>query len=374
MDNQLGARIAKLRRACGMTQETLGNRLGVSAAAVSKWETGAACPDVTLLCPLARALHTNVNALLAFEQRLTREQLTAFLETFVRHVRDGRQREAQEDMARRLMEYPGDTALRLNCAALISVLEMSFPDESEETKAAWHEKQRALYEEAALSENVAERESASCALASMDLAEGRLDAAQARLDALPESREDTTLLRVQLLKKRGEDDRALEVVQKQLYRAVAQTLERLTLLMEARTDAHDALQIADLPAGGGDLFRGRRHERRADDGAVFEAWRNGRGALLPETAGGCRGRPGDDAEPDSVCADDFAPNAGKPNAAGVAHHAFARPAGGKGACRPSGNADLSRRGFAVGRELKISLNRRKRLGNGLSVRLFCAIV
>lgn len=40
MDDQLGARIAKLRRACGMTQETLGNRLGVSAAAVSKWETG----------------------------------------------------------------------------------------------------------------------------------------------------------------------------------------------------------------------------------------------------------------------------------------------------------------------------------------------
>ena len=144
MDDQLGARIAKLRRACGMTQETLGNRLGVSAAAVSKWETGAACPDVTLLCPLARALHTNVNALLAFEQRLTREQLTAFSETFVRHVRDGRQREAQEDMARLLMEYPGDTALRLNCAALISVLEMSFPDESEETKAAWHEKRRAL--------------------------------------------------------------------------------------------------------------------------------------------------------------------------------------------------------------------------------------
>ena len=187
-------------------------------------------------------MHTNVNALLAFEQRLTREQLTAFSETFVRHVRDGRQREAQEDMARLLMEYPGDTALRLNCAALISVLEMSFPDESEETKAAWHEKRRALYEEAALSENVAERESAS----SMDLAEGRLDAAQARLDALPESREDTTLLRVQLLKKRGEDDRALEVVQKQLYRAVAQTLERLILLMEARTDAHDALQIAQI--------------------------------------------------------------------------------------------------------------------------------
>ena len=44
MENQLGARIAKLRRACGLTQETLGGQLGVSAAAVSKWETGRGLP------------------------------------------------------------------------------------------------------------------------------------------------------------------------------------------------------------------------------------------------------------------------------------------------------------------------------------------
>ena len=104
MNDQLGARIAKLRRACGMTQETLGNRLGVSAAAVSKWETGAACPDVTLLCPLARALHTNVNALLAFEQTMTREQLTAFSEAFVQLVRGGRRQTALDDMERQMIE------------------------------------------------------------------------------------------------------------------------------------------------------------------------------------------------------------------------------------------------------------------------------
>ena len=129
--NQLGARIAKLRRACGLTQETLGGQLGVSAAAVSKWETGAACPDVTLLCPLARALHTNVNALLAFEQTMTREQLTAFSEAFVQLVRGDRRQTALDDMERLLAEYPGDTALRLNCAALMNVVEVSFPDESE---------------------------------------------------------------------------------------------------------------------------------------------------------------------------------------------------------------------------------------------------
>lgn len=177
MENQLGARIAKLRRACGLTQETLGGQLGVSAAAVSKWETGAACPDVTLLCPLARALHTNVNALLAFEQTMTREQLTAFSEAFVQLVRGDRRQTALDDMERLLAEYPGDTALRLNCAALMNVVEVSFPDESETIKAAWRKKRRALYEEAALSEEAAQRESAVCALAAMDLSEDKLDAA-----------------------------------------------------------------------------------------------------------------------------------------------------------------------------------------------------
>lgn len=36
---QIGANIAARRRARGLTQEQLASRLGVSAPAVSKWET-----------------------------------------------------------------------------------------------------------------------------------------------------------------------------------------------------------------------------------------------------------------------------------------------------------------------------------------------
>ena len=204
---------------------------------------------MTLLCPLARALHTNVNALLAFEQTMTREQLTAFSEAFVQLVRGDRRQTALDDMERLLAEYPGDTALRLNCAALMNVVEVSFPDESEPIKAAWREKRRALYEEAALSEEADQRESAVCALAAMDLSEDKLDAAQRRLDSLPEHSEDTTLLRVQLLKKRGEMDRALEVTQKQLYRAVSKTLERLTLLMDVQTETPMCTATTKVIAG-----------------------------------------------------------------------------------------------------------------------------
>lgn len=38
--SEIGANIAALRKAKGLTQEQLAFRLGVSAPAVSKWETG----------------------------------------------------------------------------------------------------------------------------------------------------------------------------------------------------------------------------------------------------------------------------------------------------------------------------------------------
>lgn len=62
--------------------------LGVSAAAVSKWETNASYPDITLLSPLARALGLTVDALLDFhpdpspqEQQAISDRLSAVFET-----------------------------------------------------------------------------------------------------------------------------------------------------------------------------------------------------------------------------------------------------------------------------------------------------
>ena len=41
----LGERIALARKKAGLSQEQLGDQLGVSRQAVSKWESGAAVPD-----------------------------------------------------------------------------------------------------------------------------------------------------------------------------------------------------------------------------------------------------------------------------------------------------------------------------------------
>lgn len=63
--NKIGQLIGRLRRERGMTQEELGRAIHVSGKAVSKWETGQGCPDISLLERLARVFSLDLEALLA---------------------------------------------------------------------------------------------------------------------------------------------------------------------------------------------------------------------------------------------------------------------------------------------------------------------
>ncbi len=65
MDIQkVGRQIAALRKAKGITQSELGERIGVSFQAVSKWERGETLPDTAILPDLARILETTVDGIL----------------------------------------------------------------------------------------------------------------------------------------------------------------------------------------------------------------------------------------------------------------------------------------------------------------------
>lgn len=61
---KIGALIAHLRKEQGMTQRELAERIQISDKAVSKWERGQGCPDVSLLGQLSAVLGVELNALL----------------------------------------------------------------------------------------------------------------------------------------------------------------------------------------------------------------------------------------------------------------------------------------------------------------------
>lgn len=64
---KIGAFIALKRKAKGLTQEQLGEKLGVSNKTISRWENGNYMPDLSLLEPLSRELDITLNELLAGE-------------------------------------------------------------------------------------------------------------------------------------------------------------------------------------------------------------------------------------------------------------------------------------------------------------------
>ncbi len=64
---KIGEFIAFNRKNKGLTQEQLGERLGVSNKTISCWERGNYMPDLSLLIPLSKELGITLNELLSGE-------------------------------------------------------------------------------------------------------------------------------------------------------------------------------------------------------------------------------------------------------------------------------------------------------------------
>ena len=73
----LGRFIAQRRKERNMTQRELAEKLHVTDKAVSKWERGAGCPDISLLEPLAEALELSVDQLLTYQTAPTEPEAAA---------------------------------------------------------------------------------------------------------------------------------------------------------------------------------------------------------------------------------------------------------------------------------------------------------
>ena len=62
----IGDVIKAKRKECELTQEELAALLGVTKAAVSKWETAESYPDITLLPKIAEQFHITMDELFGF--------------------------------------------------------------------------------------------------------------------------------------------------------------------------------------------------------------------------------------------------------------------------------------------------------------------
>ena len=69
MEQTMGKRIAANRKALGLTQDQMAEKLGVTAQAVSKWENDQSCPDIAMIPRLAELFGITTDELLGVERR-----------------------------------------------------------------------------------------------------------------------------------------------------------------------------------------------------------------------------------------------------------------------------------------------------------------
>lgn len=77
----IGNNIKRIRQNKGVTQEQLGDSIGVSGQAVSKWENGSALPDIQVLPKLADYFGISIDELMGYKlNALTyKEQFVKFM-------------------------------------------------------------------------------------------------------------------------------------------------------------------------------------------------------------------------------------------------------------------------------------------------------
>lgn len=252
----LGARIAAFRKKRGYTQEQLAAALGVSSPAVSKWETGNSCPDITLLCPLARALDTNVDTLLQFEETLSEEQLAARTNEVIETARTRDIAQAEAMLWDLLHQFPSSIPLKYYAATVLTAFEVMFPPESQEKKEEWKRQKKELLQQVRANGASSYWQQAILHLASLAVADDELEQAEQLLKELPEHNTDPTLIWSQLHMKRDENGKALEVIQKRLYVLIYQVQTCLMQMMSEtlEPDADRALEICEVYRAVEELF------------------------------------------------------------------------------------------------------------------------
>jgi len=110
--NHIGMRIKTLRKQKDMTQEKMAEYLGVSFQAVSKWETGAASPDLAMIVPLARLLGVSTDALFGLEEKIEDAHQKELGEKLTECWRTGELEKRFEIAKTAVREYPGNLTYR----------------------------------------------------------------------------------------------------------------------------------------------------------------------------------------------------------------------------------------------------------------------
>lgn len=115
----MGQRIAEERKKLGLSQEALGDKMGVSRQAISKWESDGAIPDVDKLIALSKLFGVTVGWLLGVEEEPGGSEEKGFTEAQLKMVEQIVRRYQPQEPAPE--QKPKRTWLKITAGAVVVI-------------------------------------------------------------------------------------------------------------------------------------------------------------------------------------------------------------------------------------------------------------
>ncbi|WP_417802410.1 helix-turn-helix domain-containing protein, partial [Thermophilibacter provencensis] len=254
----IGSTIARERRRRGVTQEGLAAHLGVSKAAVSKWELGQSLPDVSLLPRIAAYFSLTLDELFGWRDELTEAESAAlYAEVYALGEKD--LSAARERLRAIAAEHYSDASLLLMLASLLTVWAdgMATPFAPAGERDGVPDAGGLADEALALLDRVLEVTTDPSALflaqqqkATTLFQAGRHEEAAELLEPLVRRQDASapTMLLASVYRRLGRDDEALDLLQAERLRAAGFVLSSLMQEVGMRGDAAFARKAGDAAA------------------------------------------------------------------------------------------------------------------------------
>lgn len=242
MKINIGLVIQRLRKIKGLTQEQVANEIGVSKAAVSKWESGNTYPDITLLAPLARLLDTNINELLEFNLTITEKEIEKITSTCEQEFSKGDYFLAYDYCEKVLKKYPNVLGLKLTIASLYFRYTVLLKDDEDSIK-NMIKRACELAQQASESLDNEVKESSLQFLTSLYMMQEDYESALENAKKLNPKANDTMILLATIYQSKGEIDTAKKLYQELLLSNISTSvlvLRSLSKILENESNVNEA--------------------------------------------------------------------------------------------------------------------------------------
>lgn len=246
--------IREKRKGQNLTQEQVGEYLGVSTPAVNKWEKGISYPDITILPSLARLLKVDLNTLLCFNEELSEQEIGHFTNHLVTIIQKQGFEVGFSEAMSKIQQYPTcDKLIYMTALTLEGSLFMFPPQEDRD----YRDEIEKLYMRVAHSEDEEIRSQANSMLISRYIERGDCEKAQSLIDTLPKVTVDKAQKQAQLYVKQEKLADALTLLEGKVMSMAGEIQSILMFMMEIalKENKQDAAEhLAEVSAQTAKLY------------------------------------------------------------------------------------------------------------------------